>query len=315
MPFTKKFKSFNNINNINIANLPKLKPFYDKMINKKVPSDYYVAIPYGKKYLAWFTFYNRENVCIFIEVKPNYDKFAINERQTRIMPVSFHNDLSLNTILYGTFIGNKNIFCTENIYYYKNKDISQQSNNKKFKIMEHIFKNEINQSRIIPNNIVFGLPLMNTSYKQLCEDLSKIPYQIYCIQLKYFHKFQSFKMLYKREEQQEKQFKIMADSQTDIYKLYLLDELEENGDNKFFDYAYIPNLEISKLLNNLFRNIKENTNLDLIEESDDEEDFENVDVNKYVDLEKSIIMNCEYNSKFKRWVPISEYSKNTILSF
>ena len=113
-------------------------------------------------------------------------------------------------------------------------------------------------------------------------------------------------MLYTKDRQQKKQFKIMADNQTDIYKLYLLDELEENGNNKFFDYAYIPNPEVSKLLNNLFRNIKENANLDLIEESDDEEDFENIDANKYVDLEKSIIMHCEYNAKFKRWVPVSE---------
>ena len=35
-------------------------------------------------------------------------------------------------------------------------------------------------------------------------------------------------------------------------------------------------------MNNIFRNIKENTNLDALEESDDEEEFENISLDKYV---------------------------------
>jgi len=56
-------------------------------------------------------------------------------------------------------------------------------------------------------------------------------------------------------------------------------------------------------MNSLFRNIKENSNLDFIEESDDEEDFENIAVDKYVDLEKTLIMECIFHPKFKKWVP------------
>ena len=57
-------------------------------------------------------------------------------------------------------------------------------------------------------------------------------------------------------------------------------------------------------MNSLFRNIKENSNLDLIEESDDEEDFEDIRENKYVDLNKKIVMECVYHTKFRKWVPI-----------
>lgn len=290
---------------INISKLPNLKPFYDKIINKKVFCDYYVAIPYGKKYLAWFTNYDRENVCIFIEVRPSADKFIINENNIKIRPVSFDDNLSLNTILYGCFTGNKNIFCTENIYYYKNKNVSLFNNYKKLQIMEKIFSSEVNQTSLVSKNVIFALPIMNQSFKFLLESLQNLPYSIYCIQFKFLNKPHSFKLIYKNELKQKKQFKIKADPQTDIYKLFLLDELESNGDNKFFDYAYIPNHYVSKLLNDLFRNIKENKNLDLIEESDDEDDFENIDENKYVDLEKSVIMNCEFNIKFKKWVPKS----------
>ena len=56
-------------------------------------------------------------------------------------------------------------------------------------------------------------------------------------------------------------------------------------------------------MNSLFRNIRENIELDYIEASDDEEDFENVSEDKYVDLDKSFTMECLYNNKFKMWVP------------
>lgn len=52
-------------------------------------------------------------------------------------------------------------------------------------------------------------------------------------------------------------------------------------------------------MNSLFRKIKENKNLDLLEESDSEEEFENTTLEKYVDLNKSYIIECFYNKKFK----------------
>ena len=60
----------------------------------------------------------------------------------------------------------------------------------------------------------------------------------------------------------------------------------------------------------MLRNIKENDNLDAIEESDDEAEFQDQREDKYVYLNKSYKMNCIYNSKFKRWTPVSLASKN-----
>ena len=48
----------------------------------------------------------------------------------------------------------------------------------------------------------------------------------------------------------------------------------------FFDYALIQDYKTSILMNKLFRNIKENDNLDLLIESDDEDEFEDVDEDK-----------------------------------
>jgi len=58
------------------------------------------------------------------------------------------------------------------------------------------------------------------------------------------------------------------------------------------------------MLNSLFRNIKENRDLDTLEESDEEEEFENSNIDKFVYLERSYKMICNYNKKFKKWIPI-----------
>ena len=61
-------------------------------------------------------------------------------------------------------------------------------------------------------------------------------------------------------------------------------------------------------MNKLFRNIKENINLDALEESDDEEEFQNEKLDRFVYLDKSYKMICGYNYKFKKWFPISVHS-------
>jgi hypothetical protein len=63
------------------------------------------------------------------------------------------------------------------------------------------------------------------------------------------------------------------------------------------------------LLDIVFRKIRENKNLDYIEESDDEEDFQNSAEDKYVDLEKRVNMRCIFHRKFKKWTPLSPTDK------
>ena len=77
----------------------------------------------------------------------------------------------------------------------------------------------------------------------------------------------------------------------------------KNNEYVYLDYLLIPSYTKSVEMNNLFRNIKENKNLDLLEESDDEETFENISPDKYVDLNKEIKFSCIYNKQFNKWVP------------
>ena len=63
-------------------------------------------------------------------------------------------------------------------------------------------------------------------------------------------------------------------------------------------------------MNKLFRNIKENDNLDKLEESDDENEFENNSSDKFVYLNKNYNMVCSFCSKFKKWIPIKVADAN-----
>ena len=106
---------------------------------------------------------------------------------------------------------------------------------------------------------------------------------------------------YKPQYKHTSVFHVIADIQTDIYHLYALGK---NNTLVYYHIAYIPNLKISIFMNGLFRNIRENQNIDFIEESDDEDDFENTTEDKYVDLTKSYLIECVFNTKFKKWVPM-----------
>jgi hypothetical protein len=100
-----------------------------------------------------------------------------------------------------------------------------------------------------------------------------------------------------------KEFFIKPDLQNDIY--YLYQTSTTNFDVISKEIAHIPDYKTSVLMNTLFRNIKENSNLDSLEESDEEEEFENIQIDKFVDLNKIIKMRCIFNYKFKKWVPVS----------
>ena len=103
-------------------------------------------------------------------------------------------------------------------------------------------------------------------------------------------------------------FKVKPDIQNDIYHLYCMNgELKE----EYYGVAYIPDYNCSVMMNSLFRNIKENVNLDALEESDDEEEFENERMDRFVYLEKSYNMVCCYNYKFKKFYPIKIAHENS----
>lgn len=111
-------------------------------------------------------------------------------------------------------------------------------------------------------------------------------------------------------------FRVVADVQYDIYHLYAKGGGRDHSHEESYTYygiACIPSYECSVMMNRLFRNIRENENIDYIEESDTEEDFENLDCCRYVDLNKELFMECTFHEKFRKWQPIVESSREKVV--
>ena len=303
-----------------LRGFPNLELSYETMVHKKVyNSDFVLAIPEGYKYFAWFTTFKTQNVCVLLEITENKQ---IN--RIEIVSACFKTQLAYGTIFYGTAFKYKNAryFCTEDIYYYKGTDVSKQSFPDKLNIFKTIYSSEIKQKYYFEQSIIFGLPIISNLFQTIVGTIELLPYKIKYIQfrnakedLKIHNMVYTKQNTFDRTTQQisgskidskrEIVFKIKPDIQNDIYHLHYYDpQINKDGAENIFDVAYIPDYKTSVMMNKLFRNIKENANLDALEESDDEEEFENDRPDKFVFLDKEYNMVCLWNSKFKKWVPI-----------
>lgn len=103
-------------------------------------------------------------------------------------------------------------------------------------------------------------------------------------------------------------FQVKPDIQNDIYYLYCYDNISQSL--VYYNIACIPDFKTSVMMNKLFRNIKENDNLDFLEESDNEDEFENEKEDRFVYLDREFNMVCSYNYKFKKWVPLKISNKD-----
>ena len=95
----------------------------------------------------------------------------------------------------------------------------------------------------------------------------------------------------------------------DTYMLYNINN--SNGESKCYGKALIPSYKTSVYMNSIFRHIKENDSLDALEESDNEEEFQNVDEERYI-KRNEVKMICEFQKKFRKWVPIRLYNTYTM---
>ena len=277
-----------------LKRFPVFEPSYVKSIHKKVNSDVVLAIPYGKKFYAWFSYYKSQHVCFILEIGRNnsIDKMYIR-------PACFHPNLAKNTVLYGTYIENR-FFFIENIYFYKNTNVAFYPFYKKLNLINEIFKHELKQNAFTSKDVIFGLPIMKATFYDLISVIPHLNYKIYCIQFRNLNQVHnSFNLVYKNNSISKCFFHVKPSIQSDIYELYCLN----NGNIEFYSYAIIPDYKTSVMMNEIFRNIKENQNLDALEESDSEEEFENTNKDKYVNTTIYKIMECSFNPTHKKWVP------------
>jgi len=288
-----------------INKFPKIELSYETILHRKVQTDLYMLIPIGIKIFAWFTFYKNQNLCVILHLNKHNSIIKVEETV-----LSFDKKLSYGTIIYGTYYIHNNIryITCEDIYYYKGRNVYTIENNDKsnylnrLKILKNIFDNELRQIAYTNKFTIFGLPFFTNSLNEAYTQVSLLPYSIKGILCRNFNAtIDSGILLNKITPITDCIFKVKADIGADIYNLYC-------QDNKcdFYNVACIPDYKTSVIMNTLFRCIKENKNLDLLEESDDEEEFENINDNKFVNLQNIVYMKCIYMKKFRKWKPVEQ---------
>ena len=298
-----------------INKFPKIELSYDTILHKKVQANIYILIPNGIKVFAWFTYYKNQNICVIMHL--NKYNLIIKVEETVL---SFDKKLSYGTIIYGTYFTHNNVkyITCEDIYYYKGNYVYDNGNSngnsndngnsnsngnetgqyiERLKLLKNIFDSELRQISYTKNFVVLGLPFITNSLKDAFSNITILPYSVKGVLCRDSNKQKEIGIILNKEvKQTETIFKIKADIEADIYNLYCF--------NDFYNMACIPDYKTSVMMNKHFRYIKENAKLDALEESDDEEEFENISEDKFVNLKKIVYMKCMYMKKFRKWKPV-----------
>ena len=305
-----------------LPSFPPVKLSYEILSHKKVTdADIYFAIPQGTKCYAWFTMFQDKPLCLILLLDDNKQVC-----KTQCFPCIFDKSLSFGTILYGTLVWHQKhrFFAAEDIFMYQGNSMENRNFLYKMQTLQTLFTHCIQQSTYGSSFLVLGLPLFHTDQHKLMEMIEPSQ-KVSHFQCRFFRKNNIYRVkpyiMWKqadsiqpvppplrqttyekkpvapRDKTRKRIFKVCPDIRNDIYHLY-------DKDGALVDVAYIPDYVTSVMMNKLFRCIKENDNLDALEESDDEEEFEDMREDKFVFLDTSFHMECVFHTKFKKWVPV-----------
>jgi len=259
--------------------------------------DYYSLIPKGRKMFLWTTYFKEHNNISFaLELNRGVVE------NIRHIHIPTNKDMAYGSIFYGT-VFSKNFFSIENIHYYKGRNTEQLNNHEQLLLCKEycaLCYNELHKTK--QWSFTMGIPYMAVDMNDIIRMKNLLPYSVYCIQHKKYNwnnKKVHFSFIKNNvQKMQLIPFDVSADVQNDVYYYYHSQSNEAHG------VLYIPDMKTSVMMNKLFRIIKENDNLDALEESDDEDEFENINEDKFVLKNKKYVMDCAYNPKFRKWYPV-----------
>jgi hypothetical protein len=320
--------------------LPALELSYEPRLHKKVYAEMYYIIPKGPKALVWYTYWQDQHVCLLILLNERGNYSDIKVFPSCFSDAMALGTLIYGT----HFMHQQRAYFTcEHMHYYKGMPVTK-GYLEQLPLLLNMFQSEIEQVAYTTHSLVLGIPVMTKTYEEALVQLNELPYRTYGIggiranatrvpAARVLSESAAARVLSESAaatrvlsesaaahskatnkasaQQKHEAFQkgglgqqtltpllVKAALSADTYQLY------EPATNTFIGTAMIPTYKSSVFLNGLFRTIKENTNLDLLEESDDEEEFENTHLDKFVNLDKTILMECVFLKRFQKWQPM-----------
>lgn len=314
-----------------LEDIPRFELSYETTHHKKDSNFYDIctAIPFGRKTICWFSHTADDNLALFFDLNRDKQLGRCTQMKHDCEMISY------TTIIYGTMINDEETglkyFVVEDIFWYCGINVGPYLTYEKWYLMNEVvtqcqtmfedyglymfmpfmWKSE-NCDGILPRDLrddifynvhhlqyrsqnvrapFYNVPV-NKNFNYTAKKKSVIP-QLLDYKCEYQMDLQ------KPQYRQKSVFIVKADFRADVYHLFAYGK---NKRQHYYGVGYVPNYETSVRLNTTFRNIKENRNLDAIEESDDEDDFQDMRFDKYVDLKKEVPMFCTFSRKFRKWV-------------
>jgi hypothetical protein len=313
-----------------LKRMPAFELSYETMNHKKDGNSLYdigLAIPSSKKYILWFSFYQERDVCLLMEL--NREKRIV---RIQIAPITFPTEIAYGTLFYGSCLSvetDQPVFLIEDILWYCGISLQSSLCNERLAFANAFF----GLQKVSPTFRIRFAHFFKVGPNVPPLDLTTVPYDVHHLQYRSFSKVAPYMnmprpspvdtkpavssskkideiallrpppyrmSLAKPQYKMATIFYVTADLAFDIYHLQAYGR---GGAKVYYGLAYIDGYKTSVSMNSIFRNIKENRNLDAIEESDDEEEFQNQETDRFVDLDKVVTMECVFSPKFKRWIP------------
>ena len=326
---------------------------YESTFHKKAGPEYTVGliIPRARKYFVWFSFYRDSPVCYLLQTtkKSIYRINVAFHPNLATGTILYGSVPSLGTAEDDRISPTDNLFfIAEDIAYYQGIPLRKLNFGAKLgfihallsKYIYPITTSEASPYAVIALPVMFailgenaeavareaaGYPIHCVQYRSLTEDAPymNLPVARICaatvprtedggaIATPEIRKMSGTIDIRMPQYKLPTVFMVFAKMQYDIYSLCAIGAARAMVE---VDIAYIPNCRTSSMMNGLFRRITENADIDCAEESDDEAEFQDVRVDKYVDLKKSVAMECEFHPKFRKWVPIKPVNDAPIVA-
>ena len=272
-----------------ISNFPYKYITHDRVLYKNYTPDMYIIVPSGIKCCIWISMYNNQPIL--------YELYLTNA--CKIYDVTCHffvGDMLLargkGTICsgYSFFSNNKRRIVLIDIMSLNGISLVNDGFNKRMMSMYSFFES----IDLLSTRNTFTIGFANTSFNEedIFDIISKLKFKVsYVLKCKIHNNAIQYISKDRVQNYNAMVFKVKALESNDIYELYCRDMKTS------YSIAGIQTLETSVMMNKIFRNIRENDNLDLLEESEDECDTYLLD-----GIEKNML--CSYNNKMNKWIPI-----------
>ena len=264
---------------------------YDRGVPSPIQGDLYMLVPKGRKCCLWFTGFSTGPACFIVEL----DRAGW---PTNIVQVacSFERELAFDTLVSGVLVDDHCdgvVFCALLMQIWKGRPMPRALD-KQIVAFERLMGAVHHDPE---------LPLLAIALPAMCDDQTKVKQLVANSQVG-VHGVRvadtarnAFLGVYRVTEEDQPSCVVVVkpEIEEDVYSLWSGEKI---------GHALVPDLKTSVMLNGLFRNIKENSNLDALEESDDEDEFEDISEDRFLVAKEGFPMEVKYSVRFKGWIPI-----------